>query len=236
MGACFTCEPFDGKLNTTELRRQYEARLIELTYEHGHGAYNGTLATTSGLVIDDKTFDSRGDAEEYVANNTQKWEAARAVKFKDVRTAVAKEPTYNGKKASWPLCVNTRTLRSVASIWDDTRRENILIAADQLVAAQKAKALAFYSDWHTKNRAFDVLRTAIAKICQRLQDASAPIPQPADFKELQKAIKQRARAHAAEKKAAEKLVSFDLKQSAKIYATKSVDHGTQWLIGGWAAE
>lgn len=236
MGAHFACELFDGKLTTSELRRQYEARLGELTYEHGHDAYNGTLATTSGLVIDDKTFDSRGDAEEYVANNTQKWQAARAVKFKDIRTEVAKEPTYNGKKASWPLAVNTRTLRSVASIWNDARRENVFLAADQLVASQKAKAIALYSDWHTKNRAFDALRNAIAGICRRLQDVSAPAPQPADFKELQKAIKQRARAHAAEKKAAEKLVAFDLKQSAKIYATKQIDHGAQWLVGGWAAE
>lgn len=236
MGSCFTCELFDGKLNSSELRRQYEARLVELTYEYGHDAYNGTLATTSGLVIDDKTFDSRQAAEEYVMNNTQKWEAARAVKVKDIRTEIVKSPTYNGKKASFPLAINTTNLRSVASIWDDTRRENVFIAADQLVESQKAKAIALYNDWHTKNRAFDALRNAIAKICQRLQDSSAPAPQPSDFKELQKAIKQRARAHAAEKKAAEKLVAFDLKQAAKIYATKQVDHGVQWLVGGWAAE
>jgi hypothetical protein len=236
MGSHFEQEIFDGKLTSSELRKRYDARIKDLLYEHGADAYNGTLTTTSGLRVEEKTFDSVEAAEEYVQANTNKWGEALAVKFKDIRTEVAKEPTYNGKKNSFPIGVNTRMLRSVASIWDDAKRQNVLLAADQLVVSQKAKAIALYSDWHTKNRAFDALRNSIAKICQRLQDSSAPLPQSAEFKELQKAIKQRARAHAAEKKAAEKLIAFDLKQAAKIYATKSVDHGVQWLVGGWAAE
>lgn len=236
MGACFTCEIFDGKLNSSELRKRYDARIKDLLYEHGADAYNGTLTTTEGLRIEDKTFDSRMAAEEYVADNTQKWQEALAVKFKDTRDEVAKEPTYNGKPGGFPLCIGPHVLRSVANIWSRDQAESTFLAADQLPAAQQVKALALYSDWRTKNKAFDVLRESIAQICRRLQDPSAPMPQAADFKELQKAVKERYKVHAAEKKAAEKLVAFDRKHAAKLYAIKQVDHGEQWLVGGWAAE
>lgn len=236
MGSHFACELFDGKLTQFELRKRYDARIDELLHEYGADAYNGTLTTTSGLKIEEKTFGNRPAAEEYVANNTQKWADALAVKFNDVRTEAAKQPTYNGKTGSWPLTVGAHTLRTVNSVWDDARRANVLLAADQLAASQKATAVALYSDWQAKNKAFDALRNSIANICQRLQDSSAPMPQAADFKELQKAIKQRYKALAVEKKAAEKLVAFDRKHADKLYATKQVDHGVLWLVGGWAAE
>lgn len=236
MGSCFTTELFDGKLNETELRRQYEVRLGELTYEHGHDAYNGTLATTNGLVIDTKTFDSRQAAEEYVMNNTQKWEAARAVKVKDIRTEIVKAPTFDGKTRQHTVCtsVGERTLQTVTTVWRDN--SSFPVAADQLVASKKATAIALYSDYETKLRAFNTLRNSVNQILTQWQVVTAEPPTTAELRELHKAIKQRAKAHSVMQKAAAKLVAFDTKHGAKLLITKQVDHGVQWLVGGWAAE
>lgn len=237
MGAVLHCETFDGKLTTDQVRKQYLAHRENMMYEHGTDPYNGTWSTLEDhIVIHNEVLDSYNTAQEFIDQRAEKRGSALAIRYKDVRTEVAKEPTYNGKPSGFGLAINTKTIRSVNSVWDAASRETRFVAADQLTVAHKAKALTLYTDWHTKNRAFDQLRNAVNRICQRLQDVSAPAPGPADFKELQQAIKQRARAHAAEKKAAEKFLAFDIKQAAKIYATKQVDHGAQWLVGGLCAQ
>lgn len=236
MGSHFEYELFEGKLTASELRRQYEQRISDLTDEYGTDPYNGTLATTSGLAIQEKLFETRAEAEEYVAKNTSKRGEALAVKFKDIRNEAVKTPTYNGKQNSLPLGVGSTTVRSVANIWDANNLSCSIVAADQLTDAHKAKALALYTDWQTKDQAFTKLSNAIRDICNRLQSVGAAPPTTAEFKELQKAIKQRAKAHAAAQKAAAKFTAFDIKQAAKLYKTEKVDKGVYWFVGGWAAE
>lgn len=236
MGACFVTELFDGKINEAELRRQYHRRLIELTDTYGSGAYNGTLTTTDGLKVEEQIFDSRQAAEEYVSANTNKWCEALAVKFKDVRSETAKEPTFDGKPARETVftAVGDRALRVVTTVWRD--KLVVPCAADQLTTSQKATAVALYSDYDTKAKAYNVLCRSIGTMIAKLQDVQAAPPTTAELRELQKAIKQRGKARAVRNKAADKMVAFDIKHSAKLYATKQVDHGLQWLVGGWAAE
>lgn len=236
MGSCFVTELFDGKINEAELRRQYHRRLIELTDTYGSDAYNGTLTTTDGLKVEEQIFDSRQAAEEYVSANTNKWCEALAVKFKDVRSETAKEPTFDGKPARETVftAVGDRALRVVTTVW----RDNLAVpcAADQLTASQKVTAVALYSDYDTKAKAYNAQCRAIGTMIAKLQDVQAAPPTTAELRELQKAIKQRGKSRAARNKAADKLVAFDIKHSAKLYATKQVDYGLQWLVGGWAAE
>lgn len=236
MGSCFVTETFDGKLNKTELGRHYTRRLEELTYTYGNDAYNGTLTTTDGLKVEERVFDSRQAAEDYISANTNKWCEALAVQFKDIRTETAKEPTFDGKPARETVftAVGDRTLRVVTTVW----RDKLIApcAADQLTTSQKATAVALFSDYDTKAKAYNALCRAIGTMIAKLQDAQADPPTTAELRELQKAIKQRGKARAVRNKAADKLVAFDIKHSAKLYATKQVNHGLQWLVGGWAAE
>ena len=236
MGSHFTCETFDGKLNSSEFRRQYEARISELLSEYGTDAYNGTLTTTSGLRIEEKTFDSRQAAEDYVSENTQKWGEALAVKFRNVRTEVAKQPTYNGKDLQYNIgaYANEQTLRTVTVFTTEGGR--VPVAADGLTASQKATVVALYSDYATKLQAFHVLHKAVREMLGRMEPAGSEPPTTAQMRELQKAIKQRLKAHVVSQKATDKLLAFDAKYTPKIYATKQVDHGVQWLVGGRAAE
>lgn len=236
MGACFVTELFDGNLSKSELRRQYEARLSELTAAYGTDAYNGTLTTTSGCEIEDRLFDSRAAAEEYVANRTQKWEAAVAVRFKDIRTEVAKAPTFNGKDGNHAIfaAVDGHALRTVTRVWQNGT--SVPIAADGLTTSQKAAAIALYNDYETKARAAKALQQAVSDMLGRMTPAFSEPPTAAQLRELQKAAKQRLKASNVAKKASDKLIAFDNKHTPKIYATKQVDHGTLWLVGGWAAE
>lgn len=236
MGAHFTCETFDENLDSTELRRRYKQRVDELTHEYGTDPYNGTLATTNGLIVEEKTFDSRHEAEEYVQANTEKWQAARAVRYKDMRTETVKEPTFNEKPRSQLgyVAAQPRTLRTVAFHYPGGGAR-VTVAADQLTAAQKATALALFNDYDAKASAFNAARRTAADMIAKLQVLTEKPPTAAWLGELQRTIKQRAKAHAAATKAANKLTAFDEKHAAKLYVTKQVDHGVKWLVGGWAA-
>ena len=152
MGSHFACETFDGNLNSIELRSQYEQRVDELTHEHGTDPYNGTLATTTGLRIHGAEFESRDAAEQYVSEHTTKWGAAMAVRYKDIRTEPATEPTFEGKPVAGfgYLSVGNRTLRALTLKYTEPGRR--AVAADQLTAAQQVSVLALFNDYDLKNR------------------------------------------------------------------------------------
>jgi hypothetical protein len=238
MGSHFEHRVFDGKLNKTELQRQYDAYISRALYEYGADAYNGTLTTTRGLEVEDRVFDNEQAAHDYVANNTRKRGAARAVKFKDIRTEVVKEPTFNGKpqSQSFGLTIGDIALRSVNNVYTGGGQSQ-LFAADQLPEAHKAKAITLYRDYHNKASSFGGIKQQISVLlANKFQDAKSELPTTADYAELKRLVKLRKRAWGALEKAAVKMKEFDIKQAAKLYATKSVDNGLKWLVGGWAAE
>lgn len=237
MGACFSNTTFDGNITTKELRLQYDAYINDLLHEHGADAYNGTLTTTSGLIIEDRVFDTEKAAYNHVINNTQKWQEARAVKFRDVRTEDDKQPTYNGKPLRFGvgLIAGDTTLRSVTTVFENGNTR--VIAADQLSEAHKAKAIALYTDYATKSQLFSHLRQTInVLVTDKFLNAKTPLPETTVYADLKKSLKRRKAALLAMEKACTKLQEFDLKQTAKIYSTKQVDYGIKWFVGGWAAE
>jgi hypothetical protein len=237
MGACFSNTTFDGNITTKELRLQYDAYINDLLHEHGADAYNGTLTTTSGLIIEDRFFDTEKAAYDHVINNTQKWQEARAVKFRDVRTEDDKQPTYNGKPLRFGvgLLAGKVTLRSVTTVFENGNTR--VIAADQLTEAHKAKAIALYTEYSNKSQSYVGLRRQIDLfVTEKLQDVKAELPTAADYTELKRLLKLRKRGYDALEKACTKMQEFDIKQAAKIYSTKQVDYGIKWFVGGWAAE
>jgi len=68
---------------TTEddLRKQYKQIIQEIEYESGHSSYNGTLSTCRGLSVKKfNKFKTRGEADKWLEENTEKWESAVAVR------------------------------------------------------------------------------------------------------------------------------------------------------------
>jgi hypothetical protein len=253
MGACFNDHTFDGKLTIAELTKAYNAYVEELRDEYGTDPYNGTLSTLSGVTVrEDKTFESYNEASEYVANNTQKWENALAVRYKDTGTEFTKKPTFNGSTD------DSRHIRVVLGV--DCELEELrasheckaivrLLAplnpnappsapaavADQLTASQKDKLLKLYNEWAARRQTFNQLSADLCVICERLKIAHQE-PKADDFSQLKKLHTRRKKAWAALKKAAIKLRDADLKLGARLYKSQHVDHGTRWLVGGWCAE
>lgn len=78
MGACFNTYVLRSK-DEKALHGDFRRLQDDLTYEYGHDAYNGTLATCRGLGIASKKFCIRREAEDFIMNNTEKWSNALAV-------------------------------------------------------------------------------------------------------------------------------------------------------------
>jgi len=81
MGACYDDARFNGKLTREELRIKYADYIDGLLYEYGHCGYSGTLKECSGLIITNEKFATQEEAAEWLSENTDKWEAAKAVRI-----------------------------------------------------------------------------------------------------------------------------------------------------------
>lgn len=82
---------------TTEddLKKKYKTYIEQEEHEHGHDAYSGTLATTSGLSIRSHTkFKDRHKADKFIEENAEKWEEAIAVR-------ITKKPYKDAKIGHW---------------------------------------------------------------------------------------------------------------------------------------
>lgn len=239
MGACFNSESFDGTLNDAGLTRAYNARVRDLTEEFGTDAYNGTFSTLRGLTVSDKLFDSYQEAETYVADNTAKWENALAVKYKDTNKETTKAPTFNNVKREecTLVALDDYTLLAVVKHGETVngKYETRALVADQLPASKRTKLIALYNDYVQKARVYNEIKAAFLQLVAQVSDVLFT-PEKTVFAELKKLHGHRARAYKAMRKAAEKLKTADIKCSAGLYATKLVDKGTKWLVGGWCAE
>ena len=71
-----TCKEKDLDAEADKLR-------AEMRYEHGHGGYTGTIAEDNGeLKLINKPM-SKDDAEDYIFDHAEKWEASLAIPIKD---------------------------------------------------------------------------------------------------------------------------------------------------------
>ena len=51
------------------------ALIEQAAYEHGHGGYTGSWAECDGVLVADYVAKDVDDAEEWLANNAEKWGA-----------------------------------------------------------------------------------------------------------------------------------------------------------------
>jgi hypothetical protein len=242
MGACFVTTAFDGKLTAQQLTQAYDSHVENLRHEHGSNPYNGTFSTLNGISVENQVFNTQTEAENYLESRCAKWENAVAVRFKHSTQETTKEPTFRGKTSEQTadaifVTVNsvsqTYVLRCIVNTYEDGKRQTV--SADQLTDAQRKKLDGLYSAWHAKNLQLQEVglhfRTALQEVGQTKQPITNEL-----LKRLKVYGNQRHKLMAAADEAAQKLREADEKFAAKLYETKTVEHGEQWLVGGVCAE
>jgi hypothetical protein len=82
MGASYDSWLIKGVSTHQELRDKFAQIQEDDRYENGH-SYSGTIGMACGLEITDKIFEDNFKADEWLSNNTEKYEPAKAVKLTD---------------------------------------------------------------------------------------------------------------------------------------------------------
>jgi hypothetical protein len=231
MGACFNSVQFDGNLTEEQLRKQFSAYKNDQEYEHGHDAYTGTLATTSGLKVCNTVFQNEREADDYIEKNTNKWENALAVRFKVVKVITKKEPTFNGKKHAETnsaifgqnaLCVRTINYGNV-------------VLPDQLSDTQKERVKKLFDAYSEASKSEKSLMQNFRTLVHKLQVLDNEFNSE-DLKSLKKIRSDLKKAVALSKKCLTKFLEIDGKIGSRLYKQENKEDGVQWLIGGWCAE
>lgn len=232
MGSCFVSTSFPGDIVPAELRKQFGHYCDDREHEYGHSPYNGQLSTTDGLQIESATFPSKEEADEYIANKTQKRGPSVAVRYKVIEEVIKKEPTFEGKARTKSLSYSNVTV-TVAEFWKDGG--SIFVPADQLSDEEKTKVIEARSAVKQAEKLLSSLQNAIRVFANRLHRIEEDFTDE-DFKNLKKTRKELKKATSDHSKAAEKFRSLDARLGKKILKVETRESGTAWLVGGWAAE
>jgi hypothetical protein len=235
MGANFEYEIFDGNLTENELSKKFDEFKADQEYEHGHGSYNGTLATTNGLKVNNTVFENESAASKYVMDNAEKWHEALAVRFKVVETVVKKEPTFGGKSFNQTQSVTDQfEHNSLAMRFVFNGSKNVAVIADQCSAAQKGRLEKVWNDYIESHRSVHALQEQFRGLVRKIDDVNAEVF-PEDFKGLKSVRPKYLKALALMDKKRAKLVDLDKKIGAKLYKSEMKDNGVKWMVGGWCA-
>lgn len=255
MGACFNSVTFDGSLTSSELIKKYNEYIEELQSEHGSNAYNGTLTTCNGLDVNTtKIFDSYEEADSYIADTQQKWEAALAVKYREKSTEILKQPSFGGKKSvedgQWHSMSEWNTGRSyyidetsytakafVVRLNPDAgkiRSASEVVVADQIPARSKEsfkKKIQAYLD--AKNERSEAQHEwfgfeAHLRQWNPLHEGFWP--------GIKKSRKRMEVVRAKVIKLAREVTELDKKFSENLYKEKTTAGKEMWLVGGWCSE
>lgn len=230
MGACFNSIEFPGELAAGELQKRFSQYCEEQEYEHGHSPYNGTLSTTCGLRVEQTTFPSRKEAEDYICDNTNKRGSSIAVRYKVVERVTKKEPTFGGKTIK---DIGFQTHKSVATIW--TREGSKATPADQLSPEDKEKITSLHALWKEAERAQNQLAQEMRSLLNRLQRVEEDFTEE-DFKKLKRVRRELRKATESQASLAERFRKLDERLGKGIWKVESRENGTRWIVGGWAAE
>jgi len=238
MGAVYSLEVVDGKLNETELKKWFDDHKADCEYEYGNNAYNGTFSTLRGIRVVPRVFDNKQAADDFISTQAEKWGDAVAVRFKDRRTEQTKKPTFGVHDVeAWKrhhAHVNWLGYFEVRSIAFALSSDQP-IPADQLTPAQKTKILNAWQKFTEKNQEYNqadaVVKRVIAKINDYKQSVTAE-----DYKTLKAHVRLCHKLQPAVEKLAAKLKEVDSNLSQKLYGVAEKDHGEQWLVGGVCAE
>ncbi len=89
MGSNLYIETID-KCDVSKLRKEFEKQLKEQMEYSGHQeGYSGNWNTEDGLTITDEHFNNERDADDWISNNTSKWDDVKAVKVNEVKETKA---------------------------------------------------------------------------------------------------------------------------------------------------
>lgn len=103
MGANFqsyTFNKFNPGAEKETIQREWEAMREENLHECGHDSYSGGIGTMAPGVdfVSIRPFESEAEAEEYLADNHDKWDAALAVPYKGSILVPTKEEAAHAEK------------------------------------------------------------------------------------------------------------------------------------------
>lgn len=91
MGSCFVSfeltAPSDPVKATPIIKRAFLDKKDSDAYEYGHGGYSGSFAEIPNVTVTSKLFNTSHDADEYIADNSCKWDDAIAVRYKVFETS-----------------------------------------------------------------------------------------------------------------------------------------------------
>lgn len=231
MGACFNSIDFLGDITPDELRRKFSSHCSNEEHEHGHSGYNGTLSTTDGLKIEQRDFPNREEAEEYIADNTNKRGHALAVKYAVVEEVVKKEPTFEGKTQKEIGVYHSE--KTVAEVWRQGNARTI--PADQLSEEEKEKVKNLHKALKEATRATASLEHQMRVLASKVQMVEEEFTEE-DFKSLKKTRRELKKAREVQRSAEERFRKMDDRIGKRILQTEKRNAGTRWLVGGWAAE
>jgi hypothetical protein len=82
MGACYDSIIIEAS-SIAELKKKFRETQDSLLYEYGHNGYSGTLGECNGLKVVNKTFTERREADDWIADNAEKWEEALAIEIEE---------------------------------------------------------------------------------------------------------------------------------------------------------
>ncbi len=225
MGSCFITMTVPGGKTERELGVLYDERASQDRHEHGHDSYSGTFATCRfDGVVDDSVYPTVKAAEEYLDDAVEKRHAG-AVKARDVRTVTVAEPTFGG-----------RTLEDLGfnfGGWTSFREvAGVFTPADQLAAKDRDRLARLHGEWTKLGPDTLAAKTAFETLVKQVNDLAAPFDA---WKELKAARATYAKLRAKYDGAKAALVEFDKVLKDSLFATRIVDHGEVWVIGGRAA-
>lgn len=81
MGAIFESRTVQA-CGESELKKAFGEIVQEDEEEYGDDGYTGSFAEATGLSIKNKVFEDRKSAENWIADNSEKWGPAVAVQYK----------------------------------------------------------------------------------------------------------------------------------------------------------
>lgn len=225
MGANFCTREYPGEYTTAQVETAFELDQRNSRYENGN-SYSGDIGCISGLEITSKVFDSIKEAETYLENNTEKWQDAKAVRFRNVRRECLKRPTFSDGHPT-VLCMGKD--RSYQTYYKDG--ELCFAAANELPTVQKAKLRKLWTAYRKANDASNAALHQSHALLTRYNNLKEPFTAYSSLRAARnKVVKTLQKLQAAN----QALQEYDKELCAKLYEYSEVDGGLRWLVGGWA--
>jgi hypothetical protein len=126
-------------------------------------------------------------------------------------------------------------LRCAISVIGPPDFKRRFLVADQLTPTQKNQFVKAYETWRAKHDAARAAETTFRDALNLIGTTKETITTEM-LKPLKVVGNQRHKLRKAADAEATWLKAVDTKFAEKLYATKTVDHGEQWLVGGVCAE